>query len=93
VSSQGVQPGGIRATRAVLAGCRNEMAKPKCAFCKAPLPKRRARCRACGWAVEYDPETSRRERDLVLGVSLTVVGIVLGIAAFAIALLYVKPLL
>lgn len=69
------------------------MASPKCKSCRAPLPKRGARCRVCGWAVDYDPKTSRRERELVFGIGLMVVSIVVGIAAFAIAIAYIKPLL
>jgi predicted amidophosphoribosyltransferase len=63
-----------------------------CESCKAPLSKRGARCRVCGWAADYDPKTSRREREMVLGVSLVMVGIVLAIA-LAIAIAYVKPML
>jgi len=69
------------------------MANPRCKSCKAPLSRRGARCRFCGWAVDYDPWTSRRERKLVLGVGLMVASIVLGIAAFVITIAYVRPLL
>jgi len=61
-----------------------------CKACSAPLPKRGARCRACGWATVYDPGSRRRE--IAVGVSLVVVGVVLAIA-FAIAISYVRPLL
>ena len=60
-----------------------------CRSCKAPLTRRNTRCRACGWAVEYNPETSWRERQVVLGISLVVVGIALAVA-FVLAFVHVK---
>jgi hypothetical protein len=44
----------------------------------------------CGWAADYDPRTTRQERDLVLGISFIVVAIVLAIA-IAVTIAYVKP--
>jgi len=65
-------------------------ARYRCRSCKAPLPNRGARCRLCGWAADYDPRTTRQERDLVLGISFIVVAIVLAIA-IAVTIAYVKP--
>ena len=64
------------------------MARFTCKSCKAPLPQRSARCRICGWAQDYDPKSSWRERELVMGVSLVLVGIVLAIG-FASLVMYV----
>lgn len=55
------------------------MASFTCKSCEAPLPQRSARCRNCGWASDYDPRTTWRERELVMGVSLILMGIVFAI--------------
>jgi hypothetical protein len=86
-------PGQSGTARNARAAASDVMASPRCKSCKAPLPKRGARCRICGWAVDYDPKTSRRERELVFGIGLMVVSIVAGIVAFAVAIAYIKPLL
>jgi predicted nucleic acid-binding Zn ribbon protein len=69
------------------------MGSSTCQSCKAPLPTRRARCRVCGWALDYDPKTSRREREVILGIGIMVVCIVFFAIAIAIAVGYVRPLL
>jgi len=61
-----------------------------CKSCEAPLPKRGARCRTCGWAVDYDTKTTRQEREVILGISLMVV-LVLAIVVFSIGIVYVQP--
>ena len=63
-----------------------------CRACKAQLHKRGQRCLNCGWAVQYDRHPERHERQVIIGVSLVVVGIALAVG-FAIAMLYVRPLL
>ena len=64
-------------------------ARYRCKACSAPLPKRDARCRACGFATAYDSRS--RQQEITLGVSLVIVGVVLAIA-LAIAFTYVRPL-
>lgn len=61
-----------------------------CKACHAPLPQRGARCRVCGRAAVYDPKTERQERELVLGITLTVAAIVFAIF-LAVAIMHVRP--
>lgn len=56
------------------------LARLTCLSCKAPLPKLGARCSICGWAVDYSPETSRREREVIFGITFIAIGIFLLIA-------------
>lgn len=65
------------------------MAKYTCAGCRRPLPRRDARCRACGWAIDYDSASTRRARVTTLGVGLLVALIVA--SAFAIAYIELQP--
>lgn len=65
------------------------MAQSKCPFCKSGLPNKDARCRACGWALHYDPEARRRARLAALGASLSTV--VVAAIVFAIAYLELLP--
>jgi hypothetical protein len=49
------------------------MGRLTCAFCKEPLSNPGGRCRACGWARDYNP-VRRRTRAMTLGaIMLTVV--------------------
>lgn len=64
------------------------MAESKCAFCKSELLSKDARCRACGWALHYDPEARRRARLEALGVSLSTVVV----AAIVLAIVYFELL-
>ena len=62
------------------------MARLTCRSCKAPLRKRGARCRNCGWASNYDMGNNRRERELLIGVGLMALGVSMALAiAFAVA--------
>jgi len=56
------------------------MGRLTCRFCKAPLHKRGARCRHCGWAADYGTGTNRREREVLVGVGLMVVGLAMALA-------------
>jgi ribosomal protein L40E len=67
------------------------VARLSCRSCEAPLPERGARCRVCGWAVDYDPKTTRQERDVILGISLMVVGLVLAIIVLSLGIVYLTP--
>jgi ribosomal protein L40E len=67
---------------------REAVATFRCRQCKASLPSRDARCRACGFATDYNPAITRRERRLLLGVGLLCGGFFLAIAV-ALAVAYV----
>ena len=67
------------------------MAKLTCASCRAPLPKPGARCRNCGWATNYDLESSWRQREVIWGVCLVVTGLTLAIGV-ALAVAYLGTL-
>lgn len=62
-----------------------------CRACRAPLPKRGARCRGCGWAADYDPRYTRQQRELVLGIGLVLVAILL-LIGITLAYVYVNPI-
>jgi len=63
------------------------MGSIKCVYCKATLPRPGARCRNCGWAQDYNPESSRRTRRVVLLLTLAVVAVATGIVvSFALLL-------
>jgi hypothetical protein len=65
------------------------MRRLKCRSCKATLPKRRARCRNCGWAADYGSGDDRRERKLLVGIGLMAVGLSMALA-LAIAVPYLR---
>ena len=54
-----------------------EMPRLTCAFCKEPLSTPGGRCRACGWARDYNPGMQQRTR------AMTIVAIVLSVAVLA----------
>ena len=53
-----------------------------CVHCKAALPHPRARCGACGWAQDYNPEGSQRNREVVLLLTLGLVAVATGFVVF-----------
>ena len=53
-----------------------------CGHCKAALPRPGARCRTCGRAQDANPESSQRNREVVLLVTLAVVGVATGFVVF-----------
>ncbi len=58
------------------------MASLTCVHCKATLPRPGARCRTCGWAQDYNPEGSRRNREVVLLVTLALIAVATGFLVF-----------
>ena len=50
----------------------------RCRQCNALLPERRARCEICGYALDYNPAITRRER--VMGFSMLGIAIAIAIA-------------
>jgi hypothetical protein len=63
------------------------MGRLTCSSCKALLPRRGARCRNCGWAADYGTGFNRRDREVLVGVGLMVVGLSMALAIVAIAYL------
>jgi uncharacterized paraquat-inducible protein A len=59
----------------------------RCRSCNAALPKRGARCLACGYAADLE---QRRRRMISIGTALVLAGIFFGIIALAIVVQYVK---
>jgi len=61
------------------------VARLTCRHCQGVLAKRGARCRACGWADNYDGGTGirRLERERLLGVGFIAVALAV---AFALAI-------
>ena len=57
------------------------IARLSCASCKAALPKPGARCRACGFAFDYNPALTRREHQMALAVGLALIAVAIAIAA------------
>jgi predicted nucleic acid-binding Zn ribbon protein len=53
-----------------------------CVYCKAALPRPGARCRKCGWAQDYNPQSSQRNRKVVLLLTLALVAVATGFVAF-----------
>lgn len=60
-----------------------------CASCKAPLARKGARCRTCGWAANYRPEVTSQERR-ALAVCVLLVSVI-ATAGVAIAVRYLHP--
>jgi hypothetical protein len=55
------------------------MGQLTCRSCKAVLPRRGARCRACGWAANYGNDFNPRERQVLVGFGLMMVGLAMAL--------------
>jgi len=65
-----------------------EMRRLTCRSCRALLPRRGARCHSCGWASDYGTGMSnRREREVLVGVGLMIVGLSMAFAIAVVAML------
>jgi hypothetical protein len=53
-----------------------------CVYCKAALPRPGARCRTCGWAQDYDRESSQRSQGVVPILTLALVAVAAGFVVF-----------
>ena len=58
------------------------MGSLKCVYCKATLPRPGARCRNCGWAQDYSPESSQRNQGVVPILTLALVAVAAGFVVF-----------
>jgi hypothetical protein len=58
------------------------MARLICGQCKATLSRPDARCRNCGWARDYRPGDTRRERVLALRLGLGALALITALVIF-----------